>query len=147
MTAFTRMTKNKIKILIRIRINLLEQVKFSFQQVSFWPEDEENGGSELTMSSQLRKTRSMDSSCLELRLGPSSANSTSMGHHGPPPHLPPTLSRARSEANLHASTLSLGPGELLFLLSIPPERLNRFRRNAQSPSLKAKEKKFKFLGF
>ncbi|CAD6233942.1 GSCOCG00007419001-RA-CDS, partial [Cotesia congregata] len=49
------------------------------RQVSFWPEDEENGGSELTMSSQLRKTRSMDSSCLELRLGP------------PPSHPPSSL--------------------------------------------------------
>ncbi|XP_047358428.1 general transcriptional corepressor trfA isoform X1 [Vespa velutina] len=79
------------------------------RQVSFWPEDEENGGSELTMSSQLRKTRSMDSSCLELRLGPPSGNTPSSAHHGPPPHLPAVLSRARSEANLHASTLSLGP--------------------------------------
>ncbi|KAK2577135.1 hypothetical protein KPH14_003297 [Odynerus spinipes] len=79
------------------------------RQVSFWPEDEENGGSELTMSSQLRKTRSMDSSCLELRLGPPSGNPPSSAHHGPPPHLPAALSRARSEANLHASTLSLGP--------------------------------------
>ncbi|XP_066584751.1 trichohyalin [Prorops nasuta] len=78
------------------------------RQVSFWPEDEENGGSELTMSSQLRKTRSMDSSCLELRLGPSHANLNSSIHHQPS-HLPPVLSRARSEANLHASTLSLGP--------------------------------------
>lgn len=77
--------------------------------MSFWPDDEENGGSELTMNSQLRKTRSMDSSCLELRLGPSPGNST-LAHHGGPPHLPPALSRARSEANLHASSLSLGPG-------------------------------------
>lgn len=83
----------------------------NFQQVSFWPDDEENGGSELTMNSQLRKTRSMDSSCLELRLGPSPGNST-LVHHGGPPHLPPALSRARSEANLHASSLSLGPGLL-----------------------------------
>lgn len=82
------------------------------QQTSFWPEDEENGGSELTtMSSQLRKTRSMDSSCLELRLGPLPGNPQSSGGHlGPTPHLPAVLSRARSEANLHASTLSLGPG-------------------------------------
>ncbi|XP_011497290.1 PREDICTED: uncharacterized protein LOC105361735 [Ceratosolen solmsi marchali] len=83
------------------------------RQVSFWPEDEENGGSELTMSSQLRKTRSMDSSCLELRLGPPQSQSTGSGlHHGHgqgPTHLPPALARARSEANLHASTLSLGP--------------------------------------
>jgi len=85
----------------------------SLQQTSFWPEDEENGGSELTtMSSQLRKTRSMDSSCLELRLGPLPGNpqSSAGGHLGPTPHLPAVLSRARSEANLHASTLSLGPG-------------------------------------
>jgi len=83
------------------------------QQTSFWPEDEENGGSELTtMSSQLRKTRSMDSSCLELRLGPLPGNppSSASGHLGPVSHLPAALSRARSEANLHASTLSLGPG-------------------------------------
>ncbi|XP_012271669.1 trichohyalin [Orussus abietinus] len=79
------------------------------RQVSFWPEDEENGGSELTMSSQLRKTRSMDSSCLELRLGPPTGSAPSSAHHGGPPHLPPVLSRARSEVNLHASTLSLGP--------------------------------------
>ncbi|XP_043463055.1 uncharacterized protein DDB_G0287625 [Leptopilina heterotoma] len=78
------------------------------RQVSFWPDDEENGGSELTMNSQLRKTRSMDSSCLELRLGPSPGNST-LVHQSGPPHLPPALSRARSEANLHASSLSLGP--------------------------------------
>ncbi|XP_033213872.1 uncharacterized protein LOC117170934 [Belonocnema kinseyi] len=78
------------------------------RQVSFWPDDEENGGSELTMNSQLRKTRSMDSSCLELRLGPTPVNSTLM-HQSGPPHLPPALSRARSEANLHASSLSLGP--------------------------------------
>lgn len=86
----------------------------SWQQTSFWPEDEENGGSELTtMSSQLRKTRSMDSSCLELRLGPLPGNPQSSGGHlGPTPHLPAVLSRARSEANLHASTLSLGPGTL-----------------------------------
>ncbi|XP_020300106.1 zinc finger CCCH domain-containing protein 13 isoform X2 [Pseudomyrmex gracilis] len=81
------------------------------RQTSFWPEDEENGGSELTtMSSQLRKTRSMDSSCLELRLGPLPGNPSSSGSHlGPAQHLPAALSRARSEANLHASTLSLGP--------------------------------------
>ncbi|XP_029668698.1 zinc finger CCCH domain-containing protein 13 isoform X2 [Formica exsecta] len=82
------------------------------RQTSFWPdENEENGGSELTtMSSQLRKTRSMDSSCLELRLGPLPGNPQSSGGHlGPTPHLPAVLSRARSEANLHASTLSLGP--------------------------------------
>ncbi|XP_011176216.1 trichohyalin isoform X2 [Solenopsis invicta] len=81
------------------------------RQTSFWPEDEENGGSELTtMSSQLRKTRSMDSSCLELRLGPLPGNSqSSSGHLGPAHHLPAALARARSEANLHASTLSLGP--------------------------------------
>ncbi|XP_011695406.1 PREDICTED: uncharacterized protein LOC105454485 [Wasmannia auropunctata] len=81
------------------------------RQTSFWPEDEENGGSELTtMSSQLRKTRSMDSSCLELRLGPLPGNPPSSGgHFGPAHHLPAALSRARSEANLHASTLSLGP--------------------------------------
>ncbi|XP_077258039.1 insulin receptor substrate 53 kDa isoform X2 [Temnothorax americanus] len=81
------------------------------RQTSFWPEDEENGGSELTtMSSQLRKTRSMDSSCLELRLGSLPGNPPSSGGHlGPALHLPAALSRARSEANLHASTLSLGP--------------------------------------
>ncbi|KAL0119648.1 hypothetical protein PUN28_007824 [Cardiocondyla obscurior] len=81
------------------------------RQTSFWPEDEENGGSELTtMSSQLRKTRSMDSSCLELRLGPLPGNTpSSAGHLGPSHHLPVALSRARSEVNLHASTLSLGP--------------------------------------
>ncbi|XP_076381480.1 insulin receptor substrate 53 kDa [Megalopta genalis] len=79
------------------------------RQVSFWPEDEENGGSELTMSSQLRKTRSMDSSCLELRPGPPSGNVSSTTYQGPSSHLPTALSRARSEANLHASTLSLDP--------------------------------------
>ncbi|XP_017794659.1 PREDICTED: uncharacterized protein LOC108576217 [Habropoda laboriosa] len=79
------------------------------RQVSFWPEDEENGGSELTMSSQLRKTRSMDSSCLELRPGPPSGNVPSATYQGPTSHLPTVLSRARSEANLHASTLSLDP--------------------------------------
>ncbi|XP_012147623.1 insulin receptor substrate 53 kDa isoform X2 [Megachile rotundata] len=79
------------------------------RQVSFWPEDEENGGSELTMSSQLRKTRSMDSSCLELRPGPPSGNVPSATYQGPSSHLPTALSRARSEANLHASTLSLDP--------------------------------------
>ncbi|XP_050593358.1 trichohyalin isoform X2 [Bombus affinis] len=79
------------------------------RQVSFWPEDEENGGSELTMSSQLRKTRSMDSSCLELRPGPPSGNVPSTTYQGPTSHLSSVLSRARSEANLHASTLSLDP--------------------------------------
>ncbi|XP_076764715.1 insulin receptor substrate 53 kDa [Xylocopa sonorina] len=79
------------------------------RQVSFWPEDEDNGGSELTMSSQLRKTRSMDSSCLELRPGPPSGNVQSSAYQGPSSHLSSALSRARSEANLHASTLSLGP--------------------------------------
>lgn len=95
----------------RDRIAVLRQSMFS-QQTSFWPEDEENGGSELTtMSSQLRKTRSMDSSCLELRLGPLPGNPPSSGGHlGAAHHLPAALSRARSEANLHASTLSLGPG-------------------------------------
>lgn len=77
--------------------------------MSFWPEDEENGGSELTMSSQLRKTRSMDSSCLELRLGPSSHPPSI--HPNAPSHISSALSRARSEANLHASSLSLGPGD------------------------------------
>ncbi|CAD1478994.1 unnamed protein product [Heterotrigona itama] len=85
------------------------------RQVSFWPEDEENGGSELTMSSQLRKTRSMDSSCLELRPGPPSGNVPSATYQGPTSHLSSVLSRARSEANLHASTLSLDPvGSRLF---------------------------------
>ncbi|XP_057342136.1 GATA zinc finger domain-containing protein 14 isoform X2 [Microplitis mediator] len=79
------------------------------RQVSFWPEDEENGGSELTMSSQLRKTRSMDSSCLELRLGPPPSHPPSSLHTGAPSHLSSALSRARSEANLHASSLSLEP--------------------------------------
>ncbi|XP_023313731.1 uncharacterized protein LOC106653300 [Trichogramma pretiosum] len=87
------------------------------RQVSFWPEEEENGGSDLTMSSQLRKTRSMDSSCLELsRLGPPpQSQSTASGlHHGlnqnnHSSHVSTQMSRARSEANLHASTLSLGP--------------------------------------
>ncbi|XP_014477244.1 PREDICTED: trichohyalin isoform X2 [Dinoponera quadriceps] len=89
----------------------VEDMFASRLRASFWPEDEENGGSELTtMSSQLRKTRSMDSSCLELRLGPLPGNPpSSAGHLGPMPHLPAALSRARSEANLHASTLSLGP--------------------------------------
>lgn len=80
------------------------------QQVSFWPDDEENGGSELTMSSQLRKTRSMDSSCLELRLGPPPSHPPSSLHTGGTSHLSSVLSRARSEVNLHASSLSLGPG-------------------------------------
>ncbi|XP_058797690.1 trichohyalin [Phymastichus coffea] len=84
------------------------------RQVSFWPEDEENGGSELTMSSQLRKTRSMDSSCLELRLGPVQSQSTSAGLHSHAnnntnSHSQAALSRARSEVNIHSSTLSLGP--------------------------------------
>ncbi|XP_076233942.1 insulin receptor substrate 53 kDa [Calliopsis andreniformis] len=79
------------------------------RQVSFWPEDEENGGSELTMSSQLRKTRSMDSSCLELRPGPPSGNVSNTTYQGLSSHPPTALSRARSEANLHASTLSLDP--------------------------------------
>lgn len=53
----------------------------------------------------------MDSSCLELRLGPLPGNPpSSAGHLGPVSHLPAALARARSEANLHASTLSLGPG-------------------------------------
>ncbi|KAK1130057.1 hypothetical protein K0M31_019741 [Melipona bicolor] len=61
------------------------------------------------MSSQLRKTRSMDSSCLELRPGPPSGNVPSATYQGPTSHLSSVLSRARSEANLHASTLSLDP--------------------------------------
>ena len=63
------------------------------------------------MSSQLRKTRSMDSSCLELRPGPPSGNVPSTTYQGPTSHLSSALSRARSEANLHASTLSLDPGK------------------------------------
>ncbi|XP_011315016.1 uncharacterized protein IRSp53 [Fopius arisanus] len=78
------------------------------RQVSFWPEDEENGGSQLTMSSQLRKTRSMDSSCLELRLGAPPSHPPSI-HPNDGSHISSALSRARSEANLHASNLSLGP--------------------------------------
>ena len=97
------------------------------QQVSFWPEDEENGGSELTtMSSQLRKTRSMDSSCLELRLGPPQSQSTGsgLGHgHVGQGHMGTAMSRARSEANLHASTLSLGPGEWDFTSDVVDIRL------------------------
>lgn len=80
--------------------------------MSFWPDDEDNCGSELTMSSQLRKTRSMDSSCLELRLGPPPppGHPPNSLHHGGVHHLAPALSRAKSEANIHASSLSLGPG-------------------------------------
>lgn len=63
------------------------------------------------MSSQLRKTRSMDSSCLELRPGPPSGNVSNTTYQGPSSHLSTALSRARSEANLHASTLSLDPGK------------------------------------
>lgn len=97
-------------------IYLISFFDLVFQQVSFWPEDEENGGSELTMSSQLRKTRSMDSSCLELRPGPPSGNVPSATYQGPTSHLSSALSRARSEANLHASTLSLDPGKFFPLL-------------------------------
>ena len=81
--------------------------------MSFWPEDEDNGGSELTMSSQLRKTRSMDSSCLELRVGSTQSQSPGnvlQSHGQGPPHMSATLSRARSEVNIHASTISLGTG-------------------------------------
>ncbi|KAF7989620.1 hypothetical protein HCN44_008294 [Aphidius gifuensis] len=78
------------------------------RQVSFWPEDDENGGSDLTMSSQLRKTRSMDSSCLELRLGPPPSHPPSL-HPSASSHISSALSRARSEVNIHSSSLSLGP--------------------------------------
>lgn len=79
------------------------------RQVSFWREDEENGGSKLTMSLQLRKTRSMDSSCLDLRTVPPSGNVPSATYQSRSSHPPTALSRARSEANLDASTLSLDP--------------------------------------
>lgn len=97
------------------------------QQVSFWPEDEENGGSELTMSSQLRKTRSMDSSCLELRLGPPQSQSTSAGLHSHANnngngHSQAAMSRARSEANIHSSTLSLGPGNSILFHCVDAKR-------------------------
>lgn len=85
------------------------------QQVSFWPEEDENGGSELTMSSQLRKTRSMDSSCLELRLGPTSGHQSASSNQNSHMTLPSALSRARSEANIHASSLSLGPGIHIYI--------------------------------
>lgn len=104
------------RLITIIDIYLISFFDLVFQQVSFWPEDEENGGSELTMSSQLRKTRSMDSSCLELRPGPPSGNVPSATYQGPTSHLSSALSRARSEANLHASTLSLDPGKFFPLL-------------------------------
>ena len=76
------------------------------QQVSFWPENDENGGSESTFSSQLRKTRSMDNSSLELRMC-----QTNGVNHDSSIHNNANLSKARSEANIHSSTLSLGHGK------------------------------------
>lgn len=71
------------------------------RQVSFWPDDDVDAD-RLSLSSQLRKTKSMDASCLDMRsIGDAVA-------HSP---LKP-LSRAKSDFNLAASTHSLDQGEL-----------------------------------
>ncbi|XP_046382750.1 uncharacterized protein LOC124153533 [Ischnura elegans] len=105
-------------------------------QVNFWQEDDEDdiysqpsrgkSGSNieadrLSLTSQLRKTKSMDASCLELRSmnevvstnesgarnRGSTAGVTGMDLSGSRPTLLGSLSRAKSEYNLTASTHSL----------------------------------------
>ena len=76
--------------------------------MSFWAED---GGSpkmdddRASVNSQLRKTKSMDASCLDMR---------TMNDISSPPHHP--LTRAKSDFNLTASTQSLSQGDYIFFL-------------------------------
>uniref|UniRef100_A0A1B6C4Q7 SH3 domain-containing protein n=1 Tax=Clastoptera arizonana TaxID=38151 RepID=A0A1B6C4Q7_9HEMI len=73
------------------------------RQVSFWSDDD-NGNSprieddRISIASQLRKTKSMDASCLDVR-AINDISSPSMPHH--------SLARAKSDFNLTASTHSL----------------------------------------
>jgi len=79
------------------------------QQVSFWPDEDLYSSprspnvedDRLSIASQLRKTKSMDASCLDMR---SINDATS-------PMKP--LSRAKSDFNLTASTHSLVQGKSL----------------------------------
>lgn len=66
------------------------------------PDDSESAD-RLSVSSQLRKTKSMDASCLDVR---SINDMTAAG-----PSTPKPLSRARSEFNLAASSHSLAHGK------------------------------------
>ncbi|XP_049772965.1 brain-specific angiogenesis inhibitor 1-associated protein 2 [Schistocerca cancellata] len=69
------------------------------RQVSFWPEDSPGGMEDdrLSLTSQLRKTKSMDASCLDMRSIGEAVNHSPMK----------PLSRAKSDFNLAASTHSL----------------------------------------
>ncbi|XP_075231692.1 insulin receptor substrate 53 kDa [Lycorma delicatula] len=75
------------------------------RQVSFWSEEEGGPGSprveddRVSLSSQLRKTKSMDASCLDVR-AINDISSPGLGPHT-------TLTRAKSDFNLTASTHSL----------------------------------------
>lgn len=80
--------------------------RLPLQQLRYWQDDETtssrvNNAEEdgLSMTSQLRKTKSMDASCLDVR----SINDVSSA-------LKP-LSRAKSEYNLNSSTHSLVQGK------------------------------------
>lgn len=80
----------------------------SFQQISVWQDEDlySNPRSpnfeedRMSISSQLRKTKSMDASCLDIR---------SIGDVGSPVN---TLSRAKSEYNLNSSNNSLAQGSI-----------------------------------
>lgn len=67
--------------------------------MSFWRDDDLSDEDGISLASQLRKTKSMDASCLDIR----SINDA------PSPMKP--LSRAKSEYNLNSSTLSLAQEE------------------------------------
>lgn len=87
---------------------------FVLQQVSFWADEEvyasPRGGlggavsadelERMSLNSQLRKTRSMDASCLDVR---------SLDRAASPAALP--LSRAKSDFNLNASNHELEDGK------------------------------------
>lgn len=80
------------------------------QQVSFWLEDDVGSprmdDDKVSLSSQLRKTKSMDASCLDVR----ALNDISS------PVLNYPLSRAKSDFNLNASSQSLNRSTSLILL-------------------------------
>jgi BAI1-associated protein 2 len=88
------------------------------QQVTFWPEEDiytqprnsasaEDLEERMSLSSQLRKTKSMDASCLDIRaIGDLAPTSPMSG--GASSLLP--LTRAKSEFNLTASNSSLVQG-------------------------------------
>lgn len=83
-------------------------LRFFSQQISVWQDEDlySNPRSpnfeddRMSLSSQLRKTKSMDASCLDIR---------SIGEVNSPVN---TLNRAKSEYNLNSSTHSIAQGNV-----------------------------------